>query len=224
MALSEEMSALVPDDERVKLSSGTVVLLEPLRMRQFFRLMKIVTHGAGSAISRLRLDGQSPEEFATQMVTLVLFSIPDAEQETVEFLMAMVKPDGLIEGRTLNKYDKERNDELLSNLSNELFNPDPDDFVTIIEAIVKREAADLQALGKRLVKMFQMAQKVGEAPDLTSPAKTSSVDSPGPVTSSPTSTDGQTTKSSNSPSDESDSASQPSTSDDGTKTGTSDPL
>src|SRR6266566_5414225 len=160
MAMSDEMSAIMPEDMRVKLSSGTFVLLEPLKMRQFFRLMRIITHGAGPAISRLNIDvTNTVEQFTTQLVTLVLFSIPDAEQETIDFLMSMVKPDGLIENRALNKADRERNSELIENLRVELDNPEPEDFVTLIEAIVKREAEDLQALGKRVVKMFQTAQK-----------------------------------------------------------------
>ena len=211
MAMSDEMSAIMPEDMRVKLSSGTFVLLEPLKMRQFFRLMRIITHGAGPAISRLNIDvTNTVEQFTTQLVTLVLFSIPDAEQETIDFLMSMVKPDGLIENRALNKADRERNSELIENLRVELDNPEPEDFVTLIEAIVKREAEDLQALGKRVVKMFQTAQKVGEAPNLTSPAANSSEESPEPATSSPISTDGTTTTSSGSPSDESDNVSQPS--------------
>ncbi len=212
MAISDEMSAILPEDERVKLSSGTFVLLESLKMRQFFRLMRIVTHGAGPAIARMNLDVNSTvEQFTTQLVTLVLFAIPDAEEETIDFLMSMVKPDGLIENRALNKADKERNSELIENLRKELDNPEPDDFVTLIEAIVKREAEDLQALGKRVVKMFQTAQKVGVAPNLTSPAANSSEVSPEPVISSPTSTDGPTSTSSGLPSDESGNASQPST-------------
>src|SRR5712692_148081 len=174
MSTSDEMSAILPEDERVKLSSGTFVLLEPLKMRQFFRLMRIVTHGAGPAISRMNIDvNSSVEQFTTQLATLILFSIPDAEQETIDFLMSMVKPDGLIENRALNKLDKERNLELIENLRAELDNPEPEDFVTLIEVIVKREAEDLQALGKRVAAMFRMAQKVGEAPDLTSPAANS---------------------------------------------------
>ncbi len=212
MAISDEMSAILPEDERVKLSSGTFVLLESLKMRQFFRLMRIVTHGAGPAIARMNFDvNGSAEEFTQQLVTLILFAIPDAEDETVDFLMSMVKPDGLIENRALNKADKERNSELIENLRKELDNPEPEDFVTLIESIVKREAGDLQALGKRVVKMFQTAQKVGVAPSLTSPAVSSSEESPEPVISSPTSTVGLTSTSSNSHSDESVSVLRPST-------------
>jgi hypothetical protein len=212
--VTDELSAIVPESGRVTLSTGTVVLLEPLKMRQFFRLMRIVTHGAGSALTRTTLDvNDSMERFMTQLVMLVLFSIPDAEQETIDFLTSMCKADGLIENRALNKADRERNDELTGRLLTELDNPDPEDFVLLLEAIVRREAADLQALGKKLIKMFRTAQKVGEAPGSNhpaSPATTSSAVPPAPSTSSPASTAGPMTSSSDSPSDESGSVSPPS--------------
>jgi hypothetical protein len=213
--MSDELTTLLSDDEqRVTLSTGTVVLLERLRMRQFFRLMRIITHGAGSAIARTTLDvNDTMEHFITQLLMLILFAIPDAEQETIDFLTSMCKPDGLIENRALTKLDRERNATLTAQLHAELDNPNPDDFVILLEAITRREAADLQALGKKLMAMFRMAQKAGvitesSLPD--SPDMNSSAAEPGSPTFSPVNTAGPMTSFSDSPFVEPGSASPPS--------------
>jgi hypothetical protein len=142
---------------------------------------------------------------------MTLLSIPDAEDETVEFIRAMVYPDGLIERKGLNKQDVERNKELWAALDEELENPDLDDLVTIIEAVVRREADDIQALGKRLAAMVSLAAKTGQlSPSPTASTKASSGRSRGRSTSSPRNTGGTTMSSVGSALDDFDSASQPS--------------
>lgn len=210
-----ELDALSPVTDQVTLADGTRLQLERLRSRQFFKLLRILTHGAGSALSDLfRLDPDEPAEaFGARLVSMIVLSIPDAEDETIEFLRSMAQPVGLIEGRALNKADSERNKALWQELDRALYNPDLDDLVSLIEAIVRRESDDIQALGKRLAAMFKLAQKVGQVPaprNQTSPTATSSAGSPGPSTSSPPSTDGPTSTSATSPSAGSDSASPPS--------------
>ncbi len=214
---NHELDALDPVPEQVKLASGTVVALEDLKARQFFKLLRILTRGAMPVLQDLsifKIDGDtSVEEFTTRLMTLLLLAVPEAENETIEFVTAMVKPVGLIEGRKLNKQDTERNNELWYKVVSELDNPELDDLVTIIEAIVRREAADIQALGKRLSAMFKLAQKTGQLPAFLSPqmvpAPISSEDSPGSSTSSPTNTDGTTDGSPTSPSVAFDNASLP---------------
>lgn len=222
-----ELDALDPVPEQVKLQSGTVVLLEDLKARQFFKLLRILTRGAVPVLSDLSLfkvnSDTSAEEFTTRLLTLLLLAVPEAEDETIEFVLAMVKPLGLIEGRKLNKQDTERNNELWAKLISELDNPELDDLVSIIEAVVQREAADIQALGKRLMGMLRLAQKTGQVPASLIPptvqVQTSSVDSPVSTTYSPTSTGGTTTGSAGSHYVVFDSASPPSESGPSTPSG-----
>lgn len=192
-----DLDALDPVPEQVKLTTGTFVQLENLRTRQFFKFLRIITHGAMPALvngQALQFDGDS-SDFAARLLVLTLTSVPDAEDEAIEFIRSMCKPVGLIEGRRLNKQDMERNAELWAAVDNDLDNPELDDLLTIVEAIVKRESADIQALGKRLTAMFKLAEKTGQVPESLSQtltASTSSEDSPEPSTSSPASTDGLT--------------------------------
>lgn len=209
--MAQELDALDPVPGQVKLSSGTVVVLEDLKARQFFKLLRIVTHGALPVMQDMSIFKMDPDadtaEFTGRLLSLMLLSIPDAEDETLEFVRSMCKPYGLIEGRKLNNQDTERNNALWASLDQELFNPELDDLVDIIEAVVRREAKDIQALGKRLGAMLNLAEKTGQlksAPGPSPSTPTSWADSPAPSTSSPTSTDGPTPSFVTSPSDDSD--------------------
>lgn len=154
----------VPEDSRnIVLSTGTVLILQDLKARQFFKLLRIITHGAAPILPSLKLSSDtSVEEWSQQFLAVIMMAIPESEQETIEFIASMIKPAGLIEGRALTRADKERNDELWENVERDLSNPELDDMVTIIEAIVRNEGDDLKALGKRLMGMFQLAQKTGQ--------------------------------------------------------------
>jgi hypothetical protein len=206
-----ELDALDPVTETVKLSSGTTVVVETLKARQFFKLLRILTHGALPLVSEgsiFRLDpNEDPDIFGKRLLSIVVLAIPDAEDETIEFLKSMVRPSGLIERRNLNKRDFERNTALWDAVNIELDNPELDDLISLVEAIVRREAADIQALGKRLMSLFRVAQKTGQipgtspSPNLPASTERSSAASPAPSTSSPTSTDGPTQTSENSASD-----------------------
>lgn len=161
-----DVEVILPEDEYVTLSSGTKISLQPLKARQFFKLLRIITHGAGGMLLNMKFSGEdTPEEFGAKLLALVGFSIPDAEDEVIDFLLAMTKPVGLIEGKALNKQDREINNKLSEDLVAELYNPELEDLVTLVEAVVKREAEDLQALGKRLMAMFDLAKKTGQIPD-----------------------------------------------------------
>jgi hypothetical protein len=208
--MANEIDKLDPIPESVTLRSGMVARLESLRSRQFFKLLRIITHGALPGIREAGLldleNLDDTDEFMGRLLSVTLLSIPDAENETIEFVRSLCYPDGLIERKNLNKQDVEHNQVLWDALDEELVNPDLDDMVTIIEALIKREAQDIQALGKRLASMFKLAEKTGQIPTSKSsspslPASTSpsSEDSPARSTSSRRNTAGRTTKSVNSP-------------------------
>ncbi len=227
--MATELDHLDAIPESVTLRSGTVVMLEPLKARQFFKLLRIITHGAlpGMQSSGLfDMDGLDSEEFIGRLLSVTLLSIPDAEDETILFLRSLCYPSGLIERKGLNKQDVERNKALWEALDEELENPDLDDLVTIIEAVIKREAQDIQALGKRLASMLKLAEKTGqldtpsESPSQSESTPESSAVSRGRSTSSRRNTGGKTKISTTSPLDDYDNASPQSESDSTTRVGT----
>lgn len=145
-----EIDRIDPVPEEITLSSGAVVRVERLRARQFFKMLRIITHGGANVIGQMRLSSDmGEEEFAAQMTGLLLFALPEAGEEAIEFLREMVVPAG--KGAAAEKARAEA-----------MENPELDDVVSIIEVIVRREAPDLKALGKRLKAMMDLARKTGQ--------------------------------------------------------------
>lgn len=166
-AKAKDADVVAPAPVIVTLESGNQAEIVPLRTRQFFKLLRILTSGAGDAILDLKLDPEDEDmAFATKLIATFGFAIPAAENEAIDFIQSMCKPVGLIErpASQLNKQDKERNDELWYRLIAELSNPELGDTLSILEAVITRETPNLKALGKRLGQMFSLAQKTGQVP------------------------------------------------------------
>lgn len=153
-APKDELDRLDPQPVEMILLSGTEFDLEPLKLRQFLRLLRIVTRGAADVLDTASLDLDNPDAFVQTFLGMVLFSIPEAEEETVDFIKSMVRPKGLVG-------DPKKDLPKVQALIDELDNPELEDTVTIIQAVIENEAEDLRALGKRLAGMFRTAQKMG---------------------------------------------------------------
>jgi len=212
-----ELSRIDPEPVVHKLSSGFAVEVVRLRTRQFFRLLKILTHGAGPALMQAGLDmNAGAEEFTQKLLVLIVMSIPDAEQEAIAFLQSMCTPHGIVTKTKLNKQDTEANQKLWDQFSQELHNPLPGDTIDLMEIIVRQEAPEFQALGKRLAALAKVAglgrENPEEAPTPQELAEAEVTNLPepsqSPSTSSATSTDGVTSTSSTSRSAGSGSASK----------------
>jgi len=216
MAEESELDRLDPEPAIVTLTSGFVLEIVRLRTRQFFRLLRVLTHGAGPAMMRAGLDFKdNPGEFASKLVVLVVMSIPDAESEAVAFLQSMCKPAGLVDKpeSQLSKPQAAENKALWDKFNEALFNPPLEDTIDLIEAVVRQEAPELQALGKRLEGMLKLFQKTGQDKEPPEPEPSPeemalSDHSLSSSTSSATSTGGGMSTSSNSPSAGSGSASR----------------
>lgn len=203
-----ELDRLDPDPATVKLSTGYEVGLQRLKTRQFFRLLKVLTRGVGPAMLQSLNFSEDPEGFGRNLLAMTLMAIPEAEQQFIEFLQSMCKPIGLHEpdGRQLTKKEREENSDAITEMVEELNNPELDDLLDLAEAIVKAEAGDIQALGKRVASLLELARKTGQLEDQAESGSAEA--SAPPSTSSPTSTDGPTSTSSTSRSAGSGSASR----------------
>jgi hypothetical protein len=194
-----EIDRLDPELRTVKLSTGYEVGIQRLKTRQFFRLLKVLTRGVGPAVVQTGLDFRDdPEGFGQKLLAMTLMAIPEAEQQFIEFLQSMCKPVGLHEadGRRLSKQEQEDNSAAITEMVEELNNPELEDLLDLAEAIVKAEAPEIQALGKRVAGLIEMAKKTGQLGD----KKTEESSSPEPSAqlsiSSPMNTDGPTSTSS----------------------------
>lgn len=196
-----ELDRIDPVPEKVTLSTGYEVGLQRLKTRQFFRLLKVLTRGVGPAVVQSLDFKDDPDAFGSRLMAITLMAIPEAEQQFIEFLQSMCRPLGLHEpdGRALDKKEREENADLITELVDELNNPELEDLLDLAEAIVRREAPEIQALGKRVASLLELAKKTGQLEDKTEDKK-GSQDSTDPSvllsTSSVTSTAGQTSTSS----------------------------
>lgn len=162
---AQEISRILPDSTQITLSNGVLVNVERLRTRQFLKLLKILTRGAGTMLMEYRLDGDlTSEEFQGRLIALVGLSIPEAEEEAIDFLKAMTVPVGLKPGtdRQLSDFDKKANQGLWAGYEEAMVNPDLDDLINIIELVVRAESGDMQRIGKRLGKMMSVAMKTSQ--------------------------------------------------------------
>jgi hypothetical protein len=164
-AAESELDRIDPQPQEVKLTTGLAVEVVRMRTRQFFRLLRVLTHGAGPALTQSGLDFSAPgEDFAAKLLMLVMMSIPDAEQEAIQFLASMCRPAGLTDkaegART--KQEREGDDALWEQFNKDLHNPDMEDTLDLIEAIIKAESGELQALGKKLQRTLEMFRKTGQ--------------------------------------------------------------
>lgn len=208
-----ELDVLSPAPETLTLSTGTVVQFEALKARQFFKLLRIVTHSATGMLGHIDgLFNGDGADAAGRFAAMLLMSIPDSIDETVEFLFSMVKPAGLIDRPKLDKSQQTYNQQLWDALVKDLSNPELEDLIDLVEAIFKRESDDLTALGKKLQKLLNLAKKTGQiAPQDSQPSleQNSSEVSPEPLISSAQSTAGQTINLGNVPLPVLDNAPQP---------------
>lgn len=137
-----------------ELSSGSRVVVKQLKLREFLALLRIVTRGAAPALGSVSLDFDNPTQFVQSLLGIVLFAIPEATEETIEFVQTVVEPADLPRDAKAAIAARE-------SLMQELFNPELEDLINIVAVVVASEGSDLQKLGKRLKTMFGVASKMG---------------------------------------------------------------
>src|SRR6188768_723103 len=113
---------LLPTENVITLVSGHEVRVLRIKLRQLLRLLKILAGGAGSAMQLFNQD-DSDEETATSIMLALALAIPEAEDETVDFIQSVVLPADYIEGRRLTKADQAENEKLMEELYEVLYNP-----------------------------------------------------------------------------------------------------
>lgn len=151
----DEIERLLSDTaQTLKLSSGSTVRIRPMKLREFLKMLRIITRGGSAIMSTMDLNFEDTDDFVQSLLAVVMFSIPEAEQETVDFITAMCEPDRLTGNAKDDAYARQM-------LALELDNPELEDMTNVLAVIVRSEGRDLQALGKRLRTMFDVAKKMG---------------------------------------------------------------
>lgn len=161
---NQDTEAIQADPSICTLMDGTEVYVERLKTRQLFRLLKVLTTGAGEFLSTIQLSAEmNTEEFAGNLLAALVIAIPEAEDEAMEFIISMVSPVGIIEGKKLSDIETEINVDKYAHLQEILFNPEIEDTITIIERVIQVEAPHIQSLGKRLSLLLKTQQVATQA-------------------------------------------------------------
>lgn len=158
---SDESMRLLPEFSQVVLSNGIKVSIFPLKARQFFKLMRIMTRG-GSILMMTALvndfGNMTVDEFASQLVGLLLYSVPEAPEATFEFLYSMIDMEPFQKsGKDGFEWTKEG--QAINALLND---PELEDVMTIIQQVVEDNKHDLSGLGKKIKSLFAVAEKTGQ--------------------------------------------------------------
>lgn len=155
----DEAERLEPDPTGpITLMSGQVVEVVPLKLRETMKLLKIVTRGAGAVLEQLMgdLDLNDPVAFAQTLGALIIMSIPEAEDEVIDFVRCMVVPVNMASLPQPEKIEQ------LNILAGDMSNPELEDVISIVERVIRRESEDIRNLGKRISVAFNLSKKVGE--------------------------------------------------------------
>lgn len=153
---NNDIEAITADPTEFELASGLKVKVQRMKTRALMSLLKILTRGAGDLIQTMRMEDE--EQFRGQLIAAVIFSIPEAEDETIEFIIRMVKPAQLREEGVITKGDKEWNKDLLEQFYQEMADPELEDLIQIVTGIVTNEAPHILALGKQLRALLPTVQ------------------------------------------------------------------
>lgn len=151
----EDVERLLPSPgEPFALADGMMVIANPLKLKGFLGMLKIVTRGAAMALGDVRLN-VSDADFMESLMSLFIFAIPEAEVEAADFLRIMVRPAGPFKS-------PEEAGEAEAELDAIMRDPDLEDVFSIIEIVIRTEGSDLRRLGKRLTSALTFAQKTGQ--------------------------------------------------------------
>lgn len=170
---NQDIEALDPELKTLTLSTGLKVEIQRLKLRQLLRALKILSAGASPALAQLANEDSNTEDFAQTLLVAMAVAIPEAENETVDFLVSMLLPVGFHKGRVVSRAKQEENDKLLQELDDSFYNPDLEDLLDVVEAIVETEAPHLKALGNRLATLLKAQQKSAVAKQKKSSTATS---------------------------------------------------
>lgn len=158
-AANVDVSAILADPSRITLSNGEEYIVERLRTRGLLRLMKIFTAGAADVLTNVNFSlDMDPQEFAGIFIGSVLFSVPEQEDESLDFLQKMVRPARFI-SNPKTPQEREANANEMAKLQSLLDDPELDDTFTILESIITIEAPNILSLGKRLSALLAVQRK-----------------------------------------------------------------
>lgn len=162
--LDNELSRLLPDGSPVlKLEDGTEVAVRPLKLKELFAAFKVITRGSamtfGAISPSLFSDASEEDQFVQVLIGLLINAIPEADVEFCEFIRVCVDSvSPALDGKWASREEKDEAEAHLDELL--LENPEIGDALSIVTAVVVKEAKDIQKLGKKVGDAIKIYSKV----------------------------------------------------------------
>lgn len=145
-ATTDEVEVLLPTETTLRIAD-IPCRVRRLKTREFLMGMRIFARSMGQALPGFQLDMTSNEALAAQIMALLIVSVPEAIEESIAFVTAIVEP---IDGSKSREVAKA------------LVNPDPGDLLDVIEIAATQEkdeirelAGKAQAMWGRMSKLYQ---------------------------------------------------------------------
>lgn len=127
-----DVEAILPEVQELTVG-GVPVEVNRLKLRGFLALMNIITTGVGQNLGSVDFSADQ-EEMAGNLMALVVMAVPNAVDETVDFVRVVVSPVA-------------KNDKTAQRKLNEaLEDPELDEFMDVLAAVIEQEAPEFQAL------------------------------------------------------------------------------
>lgn len=136
-----DLAVIMPDPALIDIA-GMPVRIRRLQTRELLLAIRVLTVGMGAGIAAVDLSADK-EELTQTVLALLITAIPDAPDELLDLLAA------LVEAR--NKDDRQALGELMGN-------PPIDVTMDILGAVVAQEKDDLSALVGKARQLFGFAQ------------------------------------------------------------------
>ena len=136
-----DVEAILPEVFEVEID-GIPVTINRLNLREFLALMKIISVGVGANIQTIDFNGEEGE-MTGQMIALLMMAVPEAVEETIQFVKVVVKPVDPADAKQLTA---------------KLQNPEVDVFLDVIAKVIEQEAGELRALLGKATSHFQRIQ------------------------------------------------------------------
>lgn len=124
---------------------GVKVHVNRLKTREFLALLRFLSKGLGPAVAELSFTTDDEEALAGEMIGTLIVALPEATDEFMLFVQAVVTPVG--------KDDAAR-------VKSEMDNPDIDDLMAIGERVITQEIPDLRRLAGNAQAMWGRIRQV----------------------------------------------------------------
>jgi hypothetical protein len=121
----EDLDPIVPD-EKIRTVAGIPVRVKRVRAREVFALSRIVGAGLGSSAAKIDLDVEDKKQMTAEIIGVLLFAIPEAVEETLDFFRKIVEPvkgDKVTERKLAGSFD----------------NPDFGELIDVLHVVLEQE-------------------------------------------------------------------------------------